>query len=95
MSNKTMGILAYFVFFIPLLVESENEFGRFHANQGLLVLILGIAISILGQIPFLGWFIIAPLGGILCLVLAIIGIINASKEEMKELPVIGSIKIIK
>jgi len=95
MSNKTMGILAYFVFFIPLLVESENEFGRFHANQGLLVLILGIAISILGQIPFLRWFIIAPLGGILCLVLAIIGIINASKEEMKELPVIGSIKIIK
>ena len=95
MSKKTMGILAYFIFFIPLLVESENEFGRFHANQGLLVLLLAIAVSILGQIPFLGWFIIAPLGSILCLVLAIMGIVNASKEEMKELPLIGSIKIIK
>ena len=91
MSNKTMGVLAYFIFFLPLLVDSENEFGRFHANQGLLVFILSIVASIVGSIiPILGW-----VGSILVLVLAIIGIINASKEEMKELPLIGSIKIIK
>ena len=91
MSNKTMGVLAYFISFLPLLVDSENEFGRFHANQGLLVLILSIVASIVGSfIPTLGW-----IGNILVLVLAIMGIINASKEEMKELPLIGSIKIIK
>ena len=91
MSNKTMGVLAYFIFFLPLLVDSKNEFGRFHANQGLLVLILSIVASIVGSIiSILGW-----VGSILVLVLAIIGIINASKEEMKELPLIGSIKIIK
>jgi uncharacterized membrane protein len=91
MSNKTMGVLAYFIFFLPLLVDSKNEFGRFHSNQGLLVFILSIIASIVGSIiPILGW-----VGSILVLVLAIIGIINASKEEMKELPLIGSIKIIK
>ena len=91
MSNKTMGVLAYFIFFLPLLVDSKNEFGRFHSNQGLLVFILSIVASIVGSIiPILGW-----VGSILVLVLAIIGIINASKEEMKELPIIGSIKIIK
>ena len=91
MSNKTMGVLAYFIFFLPLLVDSKNEFGRFHANQGLLVLILSIVASIVGSIiTILGW-----VGSILVLVLAIMGIINASKEEMKELPLIGSIKIIK
>ena len=91
MSNKTMGVLAYFIFFLPLLVDSKNEFGRFHSNQGLLVFILSIVASIVGSIiPILGW-----VGSILVLVLAIIGIINASKEEMKELPLIGSIKIIK
>jgi len=91
MSNKTMGVLAYFIFFLPLLVDSKNEFGRFHSNQGLLIFILSIVASIVGSIiPILGW-----VGSILVLVLAIIGIINASKEEMKELPLIGSIKIIK
>lgn len=91
MSNKTMGVLAYFIFFLPLLVDSKNEFGRFHSNQGLLIFILSIVASIVGSIiPILGW-----VGSILVLVLAIIGIINASKEEMKELPIIGSIKIIK
>ena len=94
MSNKTMGILAYFIFFIPLLVESENEFGRFHANQGLLVLLLSIATSILGRLPFIGW-VVGTLGGLLALILAIMGIISASREEMKELPIIGSIRIIK
>ena len=94
--KKWIGIIAYFIFFIPLLVDSESEFGRFHANQGLLVLLLGIAVGILGSIiPFIGWFLILPIGSIFCLVLAIMGIMNAANEKMKELPVIGTIKIIK
>jgi len=94
MSNKTMGVLAYFIFFIPLLVDDKNEFGRFHANQGLLVLLLSVVVGMVGRIPFLGW-VVAILGGLLCFALFIIGIINASNEEMKELPIIGSIRIIK
>ncbi len=94
MSNKTMGILAYFIFFIPLLVDEKNEFGRFHANQGLLVLLLSLAVGVIGSIPGIGW-IVSSLGGILCFALFIIGIINASNEEKKDLPIIGTIRIIK
>lgn len=94
--NKWISVLAYFIFFLPLLVAKESEFGKFHANQGLDLLLLGIAVSIVGSIiPFIGWFIILPVGGIFCLVLGIMGIINAINGKMKELPLIGSIKLIK
>jgi len=94
--NKWMGVLAYFIFFIPLLVDSNSEFGKFHANQGLNLLLLFIAVSVLGSvIPFLGWFIILPFGSILCLVLAIIGVLNALNKKLKELPIIGKFKLIK
>ncbi len=94
--NKWMGVLAYFIFFIPLLADSNSEFGKFHANQGLNLLLLFIAVSVLGSIiPLLGWFIILPFGSILCLVLGIMGILNAINEKQKELPIIGKIKLIK
>lgn len=94
--NKVMGILAYIIFFIPLLAAKESKFAMYHANQGLVLFLLGVAVSIVGSIiPVLGWFIILPIGSLLVLVLAIIGIINASKGEMKPLPVIGKISIIK
>lgn len=95
-NNKWMGVLAYFIFFIPLLVNKESEFCKFHANQGLLLLLLSIAVSIVGSIiPIVGWFIILPIGGLLCLILGIMGIVNAVNLRMKELPLIGKIKIIK
>lgn len=94
--NKWMGVIAYFIFFVPLIVDSSSEFGKFHANQGLNLFLLFLAVSILGSlIPFLGWFVILPVGGIFCLVLAIMGIINAINGETKELPLIGQIKLIK
>lgn len=94
--NKWMGVLAYLIFFIPLLADKDSEFGKFHANQGLNLLLLSIAVGIGGSIiPILGWFVILPVGGILCLVLFIMGIINAINEKLKELPLIGSIKLIK
>lgn len=95
-SNKTMALLAYIIFFIPLLAAKDSKYARYHANQGLILLLAAIAINIIGSIiPIIGWFIIIPLGDVAVFVLAIIGIINASKGEAKPLPVIGSITIIK
>ena len=95
-TNKVLNALAYLIFFIPLIADSENEEYRFHANQGLVLLLFSIAVCIIGTIiPIIGWLVILPLGGILCLILAIVGIVNAINEKMKELPVIGKIKIIK
>ena len=99
--NKVMAIVGYIIpilFFVPLLNEDSKKspFAKFHANQQLVLLISAIVIDIVGTvIPFLGWFIILPIGSIIILVIAIMGIINAAKGEMKKLPIIGNIEIIK
>ena len=94
--NKAIAALAYLLFFLPLVAAPNSAYGKFHANQGLILLLLSLAISVVGGIiPFIGWFIIAPIGGLLCLVLFILGVINALNGTEKELPIIGTIKIIK
>jgi len=97
--NKAMAIVGYIVpilFFIPLVSDAKNSpFAKFHANQQLNLLIAAVVVNIVGGIiPFIGWFLILPLGTIFIIVVAIMGIINASKGAMKELPLIGGFKLI-
>ena len=95
--NKGMAILAYIIFFIPLIAAGDSKFAKFHGNQGLVLFIFGFGIQIVSVILyviFIG-FIIQPIGGILWLVWAIIGIVNASGGQAKPLPIIGGINIIK
>jgi uncharacterized membrane protein len=98
--NKPLAIIGYIIpilFFIPLVTDAKNSpFAKFHANQQLVLLIAAIAVDVVGGvIPFLGWFIILPIGTILIIVLAILGLIHAAKGEMKPLPIIGGFNIIK
>ena len=92
--NKVMAVLAYILFFIPLLAAKDSKFARFHANQGLVLFLGGIIASVVAVIPVIGW-IIAPIAGLVITVLAVIGIINALNGKAKELPVIGKFKILK
>lgn len=98
--NKLMAIVGYILpilFFIPLINEASKNspFAKFHANQQLILLIAAIVVDIVGSIiPLIGWFIILPLGTVVIVVLAILGIVNASKGEIKPLPIIGGFKII-
>jgi len=104
-SNKVIFMLAYlgFLFFLPLVSCPESKTGRFHANQGLVLLITGFIGQFILMILFslLSWrlwaltSIISTLWGLALLALVIIGMINASKEEEKPLPIIGGIRIIK
>ena len=88
--NKVWAILAYIIFFLPLLLAKDSEFAKYHATQGLVLFIAALIINVIGTIiPVLGWFIILPLGNIFIAIWAIIGIVNAAKGEMKELPLIG------
>lgn len=99
--NKALAIVGYIfpiLFFIPLVTDAKNSpFAKFHANQQLDLLLFEvvgyIASTILTfiLIGFLLWFVVI-IGG---LVFMIMGIINASKGEMKPLPLIGGINIIK
>jgi uncharacterized membrane protein len=105
-NNKIFAILAYFgiLFLVPLFAAKESPFARFHANQGLLLFIVEIALWIVLfvlniilyviHLSFLG-LIISSLVYLGILALAILGIIGAAKGELKELPVIGKFRLIK
>lgn len=94
--KKTISALAYLVFFIPLIADGTDQEYRFHANQGLIVLIFGVLVLVVGTIiPIIGWFVILPIGGIVWLVFMILGIVNAVNGAQKELPLIGKIRVIK
>ncbi len=92
-----VGYILPILFFVPLLSEAKNSaYAKFHANQQLNLLLAAVAVNIVGtMIPILGWFIILPLGSLALLVIAIMGIINAAKGEMKVLPMIGGFSLIK
>jgi uncharacterized membrane protein len=93
--NKVVSAFAYFIFFLPLLACPGSPFGKFHANQGLLLLITCVAGEfILGLVPVFGW-IILPVFSIAMFIIGIIGLINTLNGNAKELPVIGKYKIIK
>lgn len=93
--NKTMAGLAYIIFFLPLLVCPESKYGKFHANQALILLLVGIIGNvILGFIPIIGW-ILMPIFAIAVLVLGIMGLVNGFSGKAKKLPVVGKFSIIK
>ena len=97
--NKIMGVLAYFniLFLVPYLAAKESPFARFHANQGCILFIAEIALSVLSFIllfiPYVG-VLLAMLLSLGIFVLTVLGIVNAIKGEQKELPFIGKFKII-
>ncbi|MFA5524069.1 MAG: hypothetical protein WDA24_06905 [Tissierellales bacterium] len=93
--NKAMAGLAYIIFFLPLIVCPESSYAKYHANQGLLLLIVSFAGSIiLGLIPIIGW-ILLPIFTVLVFIFAIIGLVNGFGGKAKELPVIGKYRILK
>lgn len=104
--NKVMAVLAYIIFLIPLLAAKESKFARYHTNQGLVLFLASLALSIVYSILTsilyaISWRLGLAVGGILWLallfplILAIIGIINAVNGRMKPLPILGGIKILK
>ena len=95
-NNKVMAILAYLgiLVLVPLLGAKQSPFARFHTNQGLLLIIceivLSIAVAILGGIPVIG-FLLKLVRGLGTRALLIIGIVNAANGRAKELPLIGNL----
>ena len=96
-SNRTVRIITIldyvgFLCLLGLFIEKDNEDVRFHTNQGLILFIVEIVVSLLslllGLIPFVG----RPVGELLrlfCLVLMILGILHAVYGVRRPLPLIG------
>ncbi len=97
-ANKTMAALSYIIFFLPLLASPDSKFGRFHSNQGLLLLLISVAWGIVGSIlmwiPFIGWL-VSFVGWIAIVIIAIMAIVNTAGGKAKRLPFIGKVEIIK
>ncbi len=100
--GKLMSILSYLwvLFFLPLVVCPGSKFGRFHANQALVIFIVGIVFGVVGTvvgilgISIVTWIVTTVLG-LVDLALVILGIYYAATGKAKELPLIGKIRIIK
>ena len=107
--NKLMAVLSYLgiLVLVPILAAKDSPFAKFHATQGINLLIVGVAWSIVSGIisailgligvAFLSvlWSIITWLVGIVIFLTMIIGILNAAQGKAKELPVIGGFRILK
>ncbi len=95
--NKVWAALSYLgiLFILPLLVNGgKSRYGRFHANQGLILFLADLVCSIAGEIlswiPFIGT-ILQFILSIAVLLLMILGIYNAVTGKVKTLPFIGEL----
>lgn len=102
----TMFSYSGLLFLLPLLICKNSRFARYHAGQGLNLLLAGVAYGIASAIlTAIGFAISLGFGAILSAlvgiaglalpVFAIFGIVHVCKGEMKPMPVIGGIQIIK
>ena len=101
--NKLYHILSYipFLFILSLLIERKNDPAVvFHRRQGIVLTIFSAASGIvsgvvafgIGWIPFIGRivpFALRLLLGLCVIVLSVIGIFHAVREEEIPLPFIG------
>lgn len=102
-NNKVMAIFAYlsWLVLIPLFAAKDSKFARFHCNQGLVLavaeIIAAVVLGILDGLPLIGWVfsIAGSLLGVVCLLFAVLGIVNAANGKAKDLPIIGNIRILK
>ncbi len=100
MSKKATGIVAYIsiIGWLIAFLAGDKEGAKFHLNQALVVdvamILFNIVSVVLAFIPGVGQ-IISWVLSLLLLAVWILGIVYAVKEEEKEIPLLGAIKILK
>lgn len=96
--NKTWAIISYLGLLgviIALVCEGKDSpYVKFHLNQSLGLVIATFVAFVVAMIPFLGW-ILALLIWLVIFIFVVMGIINASQGELKRLPIIGNLDLIK
>ena len=101
--NKAMSILAYIgiLALIPVFAAKNSAYAKFHANQGLLLLIaeaaVGLVFGLLGLIPYVGvvFQILLWTCEVIFGALSVIGIVHAVFGKAKELPFLGGFYLLK
>lgn len=91
---KISSAFGYLFFFVPTIMLEDNQFGQFHANQGLLNLILSaVGGTVLTFIPGIGIW-LALLMELFCLFNMVRGIVLSLQGKAKGIPLFGQITII-
>ncbi|MCR4903036.1 MAG: hypothetical protein K6A23_09265 [Butyrivibrio sp.] len=90
MSPKTAGIVAY-ITLIGLIVaalagDKNDPYVKFHLNQALVIWLF----SLLKYIPYIGW-----MWSIFMFVCWIMALVGAASGETRQIPLLGSIHILK
>ncbi len=98
--NKCFAMLPYLLSFIgviiALLASSASPYTMFHVRQGLKIMVCEFLVLIVGMIvPFLGWFIVLPIGMVILEVVAIICFFRVCKGQAKEAPIVKGLKFLK
>lgn len=94
MDTKTTSIVAYisWIGLIIAFVAGDKEGAKFHINQALVIMLFSL-VSLLSFIPIVG--ILTGIWSIFMVVCWILGLVAAIKQEEKEVPLIGKIRILK
>lgn len=90
--NTTMAVIAYILFFVPLLTgdAKKDAFVKYHTKQGLILFLLVVLLNVLSWIiPIYFWWTINWILSLGTLILLIIGISNAVGGKQQPLPLIG------
>lgn len=86
--NTGMAIIAYILFFIPLLTDAKHDpFIKYHVKQGLVLFIASFVLMAISWLPMV--FLFSWILHIGLFVLFIIGIMNAIGGKETPLPLIG------
>ncbi len=91
--KNSIAALGYVLFLIPMIVDFNDKFYRFHANQSLCLLIYLAIVSSFSIIPVIGWFFVI-LGWILGVFFFFFGVISAYTGNMWRIPIIGVFDLI-
>jgi uncharacterized membrane protein len=91
--GKQIGMIAYLTV-IGLIIafvmnnEKKSEFAQYHIRQMLGLFVSGVAIGLIGIIPFLGWLIVI-VGVFVLFYMWVMGLIAAINGQMKPMPILG------
>jgi uncharacterized membrane protein len=88
--ENAIAIFSYIgiLFIIPLLVEKDDEFVKYHAKQGIVLFVAELITGAIMWIPVIGW-IVGFVAWVIWLILGITGIMNVLGGKKKPLPIIG------
>lgn len=89
--NKTIAALCTIpaLFWLCFVTGQDSAYVKFYANQGLILLILGVVSGILSAIPVIGWM-ISTVASLFIFVAWILALTSAIQGKTKPMLVIGT-----